>query len=465
MGHGRRAVGQPPGPPSAPWPPGAARSWPRRRRSAVAAAHDGLDAVAALDLEGHRAALDLGHAHGQRHRHAHQRGTDVVDLDPRAHRVLARVQVRQQQFAAGDLDVAHQHRRGVDAGRLAHEVDRALAVDLKRGCGWRPGCRVPSSSSFLVVGRSSMAQVGLLHLGVVQQLGSRTLEHDAAGFHHVAAIGDGQRGACVLVHQQHRRAAAPSAPRRGRRSRPPAAAPGPCWVRRAAAAAARPSARGRWPASAAGRPTACRPAGRLSRSTGNMAQTRSMRARRAAGEGAQPQVVLHAQRREHLTPFGHLHDAAAHALAGRHAAPMSAPSKRSVPPLAGCTPDMVRSRWSCPRRWRRPGPPVRRRRRRRSMLLQRRDAAVRLPRPRTSSMGGLRAGSGRHLDAQVGLDHARIGGDLLRPALGQARPRSSTSTRSDTSITRRMLCSTRTTVVPSAASRGSARRSRAPRWG
>jgi hypothetical protein len=43
----------------------------------------------------------------QLHRHAEQGRREMIDLDARAHRVLARIQVRQQQLAARHLDVAH----------------------------------------------------------------------------------------------------------------------------------------------------------------------------------------------------------------------------------------------------------------------------------------------------------------------------------------------------------------------
>ena len=42
--------------------------------------------------------------------HAEQRRREMVDFHARAHRVLARVEVREQELAAGDFDVAHQHR-------------------------------------------------------------------------------------------------------------------------------------------------------------------------------------------------------------------------------------------------------------------------------------------------------------------------------------------------------------------
>src|SRR5690606_20413182 len=39
------------------------------------------------------------------------------------------VQVLEQQIPAGDFDVLHQHRRRIDARVLAHESDRAVAID------------------------------------------------------------------------------------------------------------------------------------------------------------------------------------------------------------------------------------------------------------------------------------------------------------------------------------------------
>ena len=68
-----------------------------------------------------------------------RRGREVVDLDARADRVLAGVEVLEQQLAAGDLDVAHQHRRRVHAGVLAHEVDGAARVDGKFAAGGDSG--------------------------------------------------------------------------------------------------------------------------------------------------------------------------------------------------------------------------------------------------------------------------------------------------------------------------------------
>jgi len=58
-------------------------------------------------LERDRAALDLGDRHLECHLLAEQRGREVVDLDPGADRVFARIEVREQQGRARHLEVAH----------------------------------------------------------------------------------------------------------------------------------------------------------------------------------------------------------------------------------------------------------------------------------------------------------------------------------------------------------------------
>jgi len=95
----------------------------------VAPAADGVQAVAGAHLEDGGTALQLGEGGGDRHFHAEEGRREVVDLDARADGILAGIEVREQELAAGDLDVAHQHGRGVNARVLAHEVDGALAVD------------------------------------------------------------------------------------------------------------------------------------------------------------------------------------------------------------------------------------------------------------------------------------------------------------------------------------------------
>ena len=53
----------------------------------------------------------------------------MVDLDPRADRILAGVEMRQQELLTGLLDILHHVRRGIDPQVIAHEGDRPLLVD------------------------------------------------------------------------------------------------------------------------------------------------------------------------------------------------------------------------------------------------------------------------------------------------------------------------------------------------
>src|SRR5712664_3375461 len=65
-----------------------------------------------------------------------QRGRrKVIDRDVRADRILARVEVLEEEVAAGVLDIAHHAGRGVHHALLAHETDAASFVD-----GERPVC-------------------------------------------------------------------------------------------------------------------------------------------------------------------------------------------------------------------------------------------------------------------------------------------------------------------------------------
>src|SRR6516165_4850040 len=48
------------------------------------------------------------------------------------------------------------------------------------------------------------AQVGALHLGVLEERPGFALEHDPADLHDVSAVGELERRAGVLLHQQHR---------------------------------------------------------------------------------------------------------------------------------------------------------------------------------------------------------------------------------------------------------------------
>ena len=171
---------------------------------------------------------------------------------------------------------------------------------------------------------------------------------------------------------------------------------------------------------------------------------------RAARKRAQQQVVLDAQRAR--TPGGPR--APARCRAARAGGPTAGARSLAVEADAAAAGTAARPRSraaasSCRRRWRRPAPPARRWPR-----AGRRCAAPGCGRSgcrgaTTSSMRRCRALL-RH--AEVGFDHARIAARSRRRALGQLRPWSSTRTWSDTPITSFMLCSTRITVVPSAAS-------------
>ena len=88
-----------------------------------------LDRVAHGEFEGDFAAVDLHDLASNRDLQAQRRGRQVIDRDVRADRVLARVEVLEQEVAAGVLDVAHHARRGVDHAFLAHEADAAGFVD------------------------------------------------------------------------------------------------------------------------------------------------------------------------------------------------------------------------------------------------------------------------------------------------------------------------------------------------
>ena len=142
-------------------------------------------------------------------------------------------------------------------------------------------------------------------------------EHDAAVLEHVAAPGQGQRLARCSARPAGRGARAVDLADDRGRSPARSWAPARARARRASAGAGAPSARGRWPASAAGRPTWCRRPARAARpGCGKSPSTRSRLSRRCgtgrAGVGAQLEVLEHGQAREDLAALRHLHDAALH---------------------------------------------------------------------------------------------------------------------------------------------------------
>jgi hypothetical protein len=125
----------------------------------MARAADRVDLVAAAHLERDRAAFHLDQVHGELDLHAEERRREVIDLHARADRILAGIEMREQQLATGDLDVAHQHRRGVDTGRFAHEADRAIAIDgdvrRARKPGRQRGLHAPPFARVLAHGVAS----------------------------------------------------------------------------------------------------------------------------------------------------------------------------------------------------------------------------------------------------------------------------------------------------------------------
>jgi hypothetical protein len=109
-------------------------AWPHRQEARMPAAADWLHAVASLHLKGHRAPAQLGYRDGDFDRHTQQGRGDVVEFDPRAHRVLALVKVRQQEVATGHLDVVQQLGGGIHARFFTHEADRAITIHRQLRC-------------------------------------------------------------------------------------------------------------------------------------------------------------------------------------------------------------------------------------------------------------------------------------------------------------------------------------------
>ncbi len=94
----------------------------------VFAAPDVVDGIARRNLEGDEPSLDLDDFHADDDGHAEQRRRQVIEFDPRADRVLARVEMLEQTVATGLLDVPRQGRRRIDPAALAHEADGARFV-------------------------------------------------------------------------------------------------------------------------------------------------------------------------------------------------------------------------------------------------------------------------------------------------------------------------------------------------
>src|SRR5258708_4415696 len=95
----------------------------------VRAARDRVGAVVDRRLEAHAPAVDIRKPDGDRDFGAEQCRAHVLPVHFGSDRVLARVEVSEQEVPACVLDVADDARGRVDAAVLAHEIDDARLVD------------------------------------------------------------------------------------------------------------------------------------------------------------------------------------------------------------------------------------------------------------------------------------------------------------------------------------------------
>src|ERR1700704_929337 len=95
----------------------------------VRAARDRVGAVVDRRLEAHAPAVDIRELDRDRDFGPEQRGADVLPVHFGSDRILARVEVPEQEVPARVLDVADDARGGVDAAIVAHEIDDARLVD------------------------------------------------------------------------------------------------------------------------------------------------------------------------------------------------------------------------------------------------------------------------------------------------------------------------------------------------
>src|SRR6266853_4743188 len=95
----------------------------------VRPARDRVGAVVDRRLDAHAPAVDVRELDGDRDFGPEQRRAHVLPVHLGSDRILARVEVPEQEVPARVLDVADDARRGVDAAVLAHEIDDAGLVD------------------------------------------------------------------------------------------------------------------------------------------------------------------------------------------------------------------------------------------------------------------------------------------------------------------------------------------------
>src|SRR5882762_4839039 len=98
----------------------------------VRAAADFLDGILHGKFENHFAPVYFHHLDFNRHLQPQRGRRKVVDRDMRADRILARVEMLEEEIAAGVLDIVHHAGRGVHHALPAHEADAASLVDRER---------------------------------------------------------------------------------------------------------------------------------------------------------------------------------------------------------------------------------------------------------------------------------------------------------------------------------------------
>src|SRR6267154_213815 len=101
----------------------------------VRAARDRVGAVVDRRLEAHAPAVDILEPDGDRDFGAEQCRAHVLPVHFGSDRILARVEVSEQEVPACVLDVADDARGRIDAAVVAHELDDARLVDGDLFCG------------------------------------------------------------------------------------------------------------------------------------------------------------------------------------------------------------------------------------------------------------------------------------------------------------------------------------------
>src|SRR6266446_285000 len=96
------------------------------------AAADFLDRVVNAEAEHHFSSVNLFYIYLYCDLQPERGRRKVIDRDMRADRILASVEMLEEEVAAGVLDIAHHAARGVHHAFPAHEADAASLVDGER---------------------------------------------------------------------------------------------------------------------------------------------------------------------------------------------------------------------------------------------------------------------------------------------------------------------------------------------